>query len=325
MTNNLLIPAAADNKLFENIIPYLFDIHPNGNIAILESIMGLNLEIFDNIYIIVLRKHEEKYKLKSILAPHLIMNNLSLKIKIHVIGKPTLNQPATIAKTIRELGIKGGLCVKDPDNSFECQLIPGNFISSYALDDLHHVNPRNKSYLMLDEHKYVTNIIEQKIISRYFCTGAYFFEDASFFLKYFNRLKNYGKLYISHLIYSMLLDGISFRPIEVTNYKDWGTLEEWQEFKNSFKTQLIPVGNFFLNKSFIPKPDQKDLNHKFINHVNRLFDLGNCRIIIVTEHPDSFYVEILKFLKSSNIRFHKLLTETYTRVNPNTDKLSYLN
>lgn len=43
------------------------------------------------------------------------------------------------------------------------------------------------------------------------------------FCKYYTSLRHYDRLYLSHIIYAMLLDKKTFRPFLVKNYKDWGS------------------------------------------------------------------------------------------------------
>ena len=59
------------------------------------------------------------------------------------------------------------------------------------------------------------------MVSRFFSAGGYCFEDAAEFCRYYERLKEYSPLYLSHIIYSMLLDKKIFRPIEIDDYQDW--------------------------------------------------------------------------------------------------------
>lgn len=83
------------------------------------------------------------------------------------------------------------------------------------------VDPQHKSYIALDDQFYITNIIEKKIISRYFNAGGYVFASANEFCNYYKRLDTYGSVYMSHIVYSMLLDGKNFRPFMVNNYRDF--------------------------------------------------------------------------------------------------------
>ena len=69
---------------------------------------------------------------------------------------------------------------------------------------------------------YITNIIERKIIGNLFSAGGYCFKSADDFCSYYQELQQYDKLYLSHVIYSMLLNNKVFRPIKVNNYIDWG-------------------------------------------------------------------------------------------------------
>ena len=41
------------------------------------------------------------------------------------------------------------------------------------------------------------------------------------FLKVYDKYASLGHVYLSHLIYAMLLDGDLFRPIQVKEYNDW--------------------------------------------------------------------------------------------------------
>ena len=67
-------------------------------------------------------------------------------------------------------------------------------------------------------------LIEKKIISRYFNAGGYVFASANEFCSYYKRLDAYGSIYMSHIVYSMLLDGKNFRPFMVNNYRDFNLI-----------------------------------------------------------------------------------------------------
>ena len=122
--------------------------------------------------------------------------------------------------------------VKDADCYFDAEAISENGIYTFPLDSMSQVNPQGKSYIQTDDMFYITNIIERRIIGRDFCAGSYCFEDANDFIRYYEQDKEYSPLYMSHIIYSALLDGQSFRPIKVKNYKDWGTRKDWSLSQN---------------------------------------------------------------------------------------------
>ena len=67
---------------------------------------------------------------------------------------------------------------------------------------------------------YITNTIEKRVIDHYFNAGGYCFENGATFCRYYERYCNQDALFLSHIIYSMLLDGHIFRPFMAYNYKD---------------------------------------------------------------------------------------------------------
>jgi len=229
---DLIIPVSADRPEYEMRRPYWMDRHPGGNIMLYEAASGIDPGRFDRIWITLLKKHHTMFGLSEIIEEQFETAGLGDKVNIVLLDSPTRNQPETVALTIREGSINGAIVIKDADNRFVCDLSPGNFVCTFPLDALTKVNPGDKSYIAFDDNKFLTNIIEKKIISRWFCTGAYGFEESSSFLEYYDRISGNDRLYISHIIYSMLLDKIDFRPVGVSDYLDWGTEAEWEEFKS---------------------------------------------------------------------------------------------
>ena len=75
----------------------------------------------------------------------------------------------------------------------------------------------------MDNLFYITNIIEKRVIGHLINAGGYCFEDAEIFCRYFEKLMTQNeKLYLSHIVYAMLLDKIDFRPTIVEDFEDWG-------------------------------------------------------------------------------------------------------
>ena len=67
---------------------------------------------------------------------------------------------------------------------------------------------------------YITNTIEKRVIDHYFNAGGYCFDNASTFCHYYERYAGQQGLYLSHIVYAMLLDKQIFRPFIANNYKD---------------------------------------------------------------------------------------------------------
>lgn len=230
MSLSLIVPIAADRPEYEHTMPYVFNFSEDGALLCIKSIQGLDLTKFEHIYFVILDKLNQKFHLSELLNMQLRNLGLSEKAKVLSLKVPTNSQAETIYECVKQEQIEGGIFVKDADGYFTCDFTETNGIAIYPLDKLDMVNPHNKSYVDLDDQFYITNIIEKKIISRYFNAGGYLFEDARQFCSYYERLSHFEKLYMSHIVYAMLLDNKSFRPFEVEDYQDWGNKEMYSLF-----------------------------------------------------------------------------------------------
>ncbi len=216
---SLIVPVAADTAQSENRIPRVFTPGDDGTLLCIKAITGLNLDVFDNIYFTILRKHAERYDVDSLLR--LQFDRLGLqKAEIIILDEPTSSQAETIARTIEKADIDGAIFIKDADGYFEADVYPENGVAVYPLERLDLVDPKNKSYVSVDDMQHITNIIEKRVVSHLFNAGGYCFEDASKFLDVYNQLKGYNPLYLSHIIYYMLLERNLFRPIHIHHYSD---------------------------------------------------------------------------------------------------------
>ena len=99
----------------------------------------------------------------------------------------------------------------------------------------------------MDEMGLITNIVEKKIITNNFCCGGYYFKSSDEFIKYSNLTSK--NLYISDVIYNMLLHGKTFIGAECLMYEDWGTSEEWEKYKNKFKTLFVDLDGTLVHNS----------------------------------------------------------------------------
>ena len=220
---DLIIPFAA--KVRE--LSFLYSAAPE-DMPFAEGISGIMPERFDNIVVAVLAEDDRRFEISPRLRDGFAVHGWQNKLQIISLEHPTECQAETIAKTLERIDRQGSFWVKDPDNFFKAEPIPENAVTVFPLDALSRVNPQNKSYLSISDGDYILNIAEKRIIGRYFCTGGYGFCDKSYFQEIFKRLKPLGKLYLSHIIYRMLLDGIPFRPLYVSDYRDWGSFEDWR-------------------------------------------------------------------------------------------------
>ena len=157
-----------------------------------------------------------------------IFNNFELVI----LDKNTTSSAETITKAIEKLNIKGEIYLKDADDYFDVNEVNPNEVCVFSLNDTKNITPGNKSYVKKTDNNQILNIVEKKVISSDFCCGLYSFESAEDFVNTFKKIQMVGEVYISHVIYQMLLDGKQFYSNQVTNFIDWGTQEDWDKYTN---------------------------------------------------------------------------------------------
>ena len=220
MSFSLIVPIAANKKEYKKQIPEEFLFTQEGLMRCVRAIMGIDLTIFSHIYFTILRKHSERYFLKELLETQFKRLGLE-KAMVVELEHHTYSQPATVYETIKLVGISGCFMVKDADCYLEGEVLPENSVAVYPLEKLDWVDPQHKSYVAVDDMSYVTNIIEKRIISHYFCAGAYVFESTDDYCQCFESLRGNDTLYLSHIIYKMLLHGNIFRPIIAKSYIDF--------------------------------------------------------------------------------------------------------
>lgn len=231
-TFTLIVPIAADKPEYSCKMPYTFSLDKSGTMLCVKAIQGLNLDAFDNIYFTILRKHAEAFDVDKFL--HLQFKRFGMvKAKIVILDCPTTTQAETVIETISRENINGAIFIKDADGFFTAEVQPENGVSVFPLEQLELVDPRNKSYVAIDDMQHITNIIEKRIVSNLFNAGGYCFENVEDFVSVYKKHKDLGNVYISHLIYSLLLEGSIFRPFYVEDYQDWGTFDSLRISQNS--------------------------------------------------------------------------------------------
>ena len=224
MPFNLIVPIASYKSEYLSTLPPVFQKDKDGLMPCIKAVQSLEYNLFDHIYFTILHSLDERHNLRERLKEQFYLIGLP-KTEIIVLNEPTGSQPETIYQTIRQAHITGSIFIKDADCSFVGEVLPQNSVVIYPLESLSWVNPQNKSYVAVDDNFYVTNIIEKKIISHYFLAGGYCFEDANIFCQYYQQFNGQKGLYLSHIIYAMLLDKYIFRPILATEYIDFENIK----------------------------------------------------------------------------------------------------
>ncbi|MGH7710513.1 MAG: hypothetical protein ACREOG_04485, partial [Gemmatimonadaceae bacterium] len=187
----------------------------------------------------------------------------------------------------------------------------------------------NKSYVELDQEGRVTNIVEKHVISNTFCVGGYGFASGTEFLATFRELENSSALYVSHVIYKMLMDGQIFESLPVDGFIDWGTLRDWDRHKRQFGAIFLDLDGTIVHSSaqfFEPYWGTTDAIAENLTAVNALYDTGKVRIVITTSRTRAWEDATREQLKRIGLKYHdiifeiphaqRILVNDYSRTNP---------
>ncbi len=327
---NLIIPAAGKSSRFPGLKPKWMLTHPNGNLMVTEAIRGLETDAFERIFFVILKEHIDQYHCLEGITKAFENAGLVQKLRVVVLEKATRSQPETVARAIEQEHIEGPIFIKDSDNAFQCKVEPRNAVAIYDLGNMPHVNhPSNKSYVTLNDNEMVANIVEKQIISSLFCVGGYAFADSGEYLTVFRKIQNHENLYVSHIIYEMLLSGVQFESIMVSEYEDWGTLEDWDRYKRSFSTLFVDLDGVLLENSgeyFPPTWGETPAIKDNVDAVNALYRSGRVRIIITTTRKESYREQTLSQMEREGIKYHdivfglshakRIIVNDYAKSNP---------
>jgi hypothetical protein len=309
---NLLLPIAGRSSRFPDMNPKWSLTHPLGNMMVVEAIKGLDMTDVGRICVIGLEEHDKKFQLVNALSVQFEGLGLLEKVEFILLDHFTKNQPETIAAGIRQAKVSGPIYIKDSDNFFREKPVAGNCISGYDLHLIEKVNARSKSYFEVNRDGYVTNIVEKRIVGSKFCVGGYAFQDAAEYLRYFDKLSAEPDLYISHIIYGMILDGSSFTYSDVSDYVDWGTIKEWQAYTRQYSTLFVDLdGTLVKNSAQYSQPywGETEGIQANIDALNHLFDSGKVQVIITTSRKESAREATLRQLERTGIKYHKIIFE----------------
>jgi hypothetical protein len=307
---NIIIPAAGSSSRFPSVRPKWMLTHPNGNLMLGEALKGIDTTQVDLIYITVLLDHLDRYDCRDGIIDQFHQLGLGDKLQIVELTAPTCSQPETVAKTIELTGMKGPFTIKDTDNYFRLPPSSGNYVSVVDLNTSGMINAANKSYVTINENRIVTNIVEKKVNSNFFCCGAYGFESAEEYISLYNELSAQNDLYVSHIIYKMLLQNKAFLAVVCSDYEDWGTLKDWNRYKEQFGTIFIDLDGVLVGNSgefFHPVWGETEGISENIKSINRLHASGKVQVIITTARKELYRERTIKQLERYGINYDQII------------------
>lgn len=316
----LIVPMAGKSSRFPSTKPKWMLTHPSTkNFIGVESIKGLNLDIFDKIYFVTLEKYENKFSFLKGFKECLKTNNLFYNSEIVLLQRATKSQPDTVSRVFDKYKKDISFLIKDSDNYIDMKNESiFNTVGYFDLNDLNLTNPSSKSYLQLDSEKNIINIVEKKVISNIFSIGAYGFNSSKEFIanlaeikKSRNIAKN-NEIYTSHIIYNMILNGSIFKGIKASQFIDWGDINSWERFKSNYSTVFCDIdGTLVKNSSenFPPYIGQAEPLIQNIKALNKLKNEKNAYIVLTTSRKEKYRDLTIKEMKKNKVLFDELIMD----------------
>lgn len=324
----IVMPVAGSSSRFPGMKPKWLLTHPDGNLMFFKALEGLDLQTVDELVLVCRQDHQDEFGVEEIIARQFSSGGMGVPHRV-VLVPATQSQPETVARGIEQGQLEGPIFIKDSDNTFQSAVRPGNLVATMDLNRLSYIDAANKSYVELDQEGRVTNIVEKRVISNTFCVGGYGFASASEFLATFHELENSSALYVSHVIYKMLLGGHIFDSLAVDSFIDWGTLRDWDRYKRQFGAIFLDLDGTIVQSSaqfFEPYWGTTGAIAENLSAVNALYDTGKVRIVLTTSRTRAWESVTREQLQRIGLKYHdiifeiphaqRILVNDYSRTNP---------
>jgi len=310
---NLILPVAGRSSRFPNMMPkYLLE-DPSGHFMLTKSIEGISPNSFDQIVIVALLEHEERYHFSEALVRDIVeeFDADPKACKVILLENSTNSQAETVALGIRNANISGSLLIKDCDNFFildQSNYKDRNFLAVGNLHNEGEINAGNKSYVSIAESGVVQNIVEKHVIGNLFCAGAYYFSNVKNYISSYEKVKNIDDLYVSHVIYQSIIDGELFFTNEVKGYLDWGTKTEWKKYLRSFGAFFIDI-DCCTFKNDLSAIENESLLYKNAQYISDIYNQGKIRIILMSSRLEKDRSKIESRLKKVGFEYSQLILD----------------
>jgi hypothetical protein len=314
---SLIVPCAGKSSRFIGKPKWMLTC-PNGNLMIQEAINCLDLENINKIYITFVKEHIDKY-FKDYDIISLFKFIKDKEVIITILDDFTSSQTETVYLTIVKNKIEEGIFIKDCDNYFNHKIEKGNYICSLEINEKNNVTKLyNKSFIEINNLDQIINICEKKIINNIICVGGYSFESSDIFKKFYEKSKviklEQKEFYISHLVHYCLLNKLVFYSKLVENYIDWGTPEEWFNYRNSFKTLFIDIdGTIFYNTGKYNSSGwgDKEPIKENLDYLKKLYSNGRTKIILTTARSSESRVKTILQLNKYNVPYDDIIFDLF--------------
>ena len=255
------------------------------------------------IHIGILKQHDDQYGIKE-----LFDNLFGDKVNTIILSNPTRGPADTVYQMIQQsiinYDITTSILIKDCDSFFDHSFDESNTIFVDKLSNNPTIrNASNKSYVNINDQMIVSNIIEKKITSDWFCVGGYKINSIFDYCNSFEKIASSttSELYVSSVIEHMLAHKSIFVAKEVSNWADVGTKDDWYKFNNK-KTIFCDIdGTIIENQSSTDKDNNYYSSPKILTSNVELLKnyIKDGSQIIFTTARSPKYTDITKELLNS--------------------------
>jgi hypothetical protein len=262
----------------------------DGDLMFRACLDGLELSSVERIAYVVREDHAQQFDAQRVIDRQIKANPIGVKHTV-VTVPPTKSQPETVALGIRTLKYSGPIFIKDVDNRYDLEVVEGNTIAVADLNQIGRIHASNKSYVTVDDVGHATTIVEKSVVSNTFCVGGYGFAESRAFVETYERLQSLPDLFVSHIIYDMLLAGVSFKTRGVSNFHDWGTLAEWRAEQRRHAALFVDLdGTLVKNSSefFEPFWGSTEAIEGNVRYINKLSATGKVKVYVTTSRKAAY-------------------------------------
>ena len=303
----VIVPAAGLSSRFPGTKPkYLLADYKN-DLMISNALFGGLLYNY-KIHVGILQEHDEKYN-----ASEYLKNEVHHDINIAVLQSRTLGPADTVYQTIKQNNIDPNtpIFIKDCDSFFKYEHVEGSAIYSWNLDKtVFSGNVANKSFVTVDDDNYATKIVEKKIASNRICVGGYKFESAQQFCDLFEQISKDHEIFVSEVVDLGIRQGHGFKTVDVENYTDVGTLDDWLKFNNK-PTIFCDIDGTIVHKQSRHGSDRFGTNPVILEHnvahIKNLIDQG-CTVIFTTARPKKYHDVTRRMLDRMGFQYCQLIS-----------------
>ena len=303
----IVLPIAGRSSRFPGTRPKWLLTAPTGELMLEHALRSVGEWREHRVVIGALREH-----LTALKGEEAIRRALGDGPEIVMFDDVTRGPAETVAQIISRAEVSGGIFIKDCDSWFDPPSVAFDNIVCVA-DLRKNPNVKNipgKSFVQLNENELIDGILEKYVCSPFISVGGYGFKSAELFLESYSRVQRDmtdAEPFVSHVILESIRRGEVFRGVTVSSYKDVGTLEAWNEYREGSSLLLMDIdGVVFRNAGQYTTPLWDDEDVPLPENVERLKDLqaNGAQIVFITSRPEKYRMKTEAALRAAGLSWH---------------------